>query len=496
MFLKKTGVFQGWRPRRLWTKMRTKVNVKKILLRLYGFSVSLKLSVAVFVLLGVLTAVGTYIESLLDQETANRLIYHSFLMTGTLGLLALNLSAALVDRWPWKARHIPFILAHFGILIMIFGAGLTRRFGVDGSLRIKEGETAEGVSLQAEEVTLYSSFDGENFSQIQREAVDFYLNRPSPKKPFPLSAGRDTFLIDGYIPYAILRQSFQETGPAGGRPALRFHLEGQRGSFVEWLFLPHGQETQIKEFGPARIVFTTDLRQPALIGKNKNPDGKETSRLKQPSPTGKNTLFLYVRGKRLFYSLEKRKKRPLKPGRAFSTGWMDFQFRLLEFFPKARRVFEVTPAKRPSDNTLPAVAVSRGGRRIWTALGAYTQFYEKDKMFAFGYLNRTHPLGFSIKLLDFRIRKYQGSDKAKSYESEVEVFGKKHIISMNQPLKVGGYTFYQSGFEEGEEGRKTASILSVNKDPGRFVKYAGGALVVLGMTLLFYRRKKLFGRKL
>ena len=447
----------------------------KILLRLYGFSVSLKLSVAVFVLLGVLTAVGTYIESLLDQETANRLIYHSPLMMGTLGLLALNLSAVLVDRWPWKARHIPFILAHFGILIMIFGAGLTHCFGVDASLRIKEGETAEGVTLPEAEVALYSSFDGENFSQIHREAVDFYSSRPSPEKPFPVSAGQDTFLIDGYIPYGILRQSFQESDH-GGRPALRFHLEGQRGSFVEWLFLPHGQETQIKEFGPARIVFTADP--------------------KQPPSAGKNTLSLHVREKRLFYSLEKGGKRPLKPGQVFSPGWMDFQFRLLEFFPKARRVFEVSPAKRPSDNTLPAVAVSWKGQRIWTARGAYTQFYEKDKMFAFGYLNQTHPLGFSIKLLDFRMQKYQGSDKAKSYESEVEVFGKKHIISMNEPLKTGGYTFYQSGFEEDGDGRTDISILSVNKDPGRFVKYTGAGLIVLGIVLLFYRRKKLFGRKL
>ena len=451
------------------------MNWKKIFLKLYRFSSSLKLSVSVFILLGLLTAIGTYFESLLDQETANKLIYHSPLMIGVMGLLVVNLSAVLVDRWPWKARHIPFILAHFGILIMIFGSALTRYFGLDASLRFKEGDTAHEVNLSDREVVLYSSFDGENFTQLYRQAVDFYFKRPSEEKPIAISAGSETFLITSYMPYGLPREDFQAS-LKGGNPALRFYLEGEQGRFVEWLFLSSGQKTQIKKLGPAEVVLTTD---PSQFSNSK-----------------KNQLILYVKEDQLFYFLGRAKHRSLKPGQVFSPGWMDFQFRLLEFFPKARRVFEFSPQNRPSENTIPAIQVSWKGDRVWVAQGAYVQFYEKEKMYALGYLNQSHPLGFPIKLLDFRVQKYQGSEKAKSYESEVEIFEKKHIISMNEPLKVGGYTFYQSGFEEDDEGQPVISILSVNRDPGRFVKYAGAGLVVFGIALLFYRRKKLFGRKL
>ena len=451
------------------------MNGKEILRKFYKFSISLKLSVVTFILLGILTAVGTYIESILDQETANKLIYHSPLMTGVLAFLVINLSAVLVDRWPWKTRQIPFILAHFGILIMIFGAALTGYFGLDASLRFKEGEAVQKAILSDTEVVLYSSFDGENFTQIYREPVDFYFNRPSEANPLIISAGSEVFSITSYIPYGLPREDFK-TSIRGGRPALRFYLEGRQGRFVEWLFLPPHQAVLKKQLGPAQVILITDLSQ--------LPERK------------KNQLILYVKRDRLLYSLGSKKWLPLEPGQVFATGWMDFQFRLLEFLPRARRVFEFSPQKRPSENTISAIQVSWKGERVWVVRGSYVQFYEKEKMYALGYLNQSHLLEFPIKLLDFRVQTYQGSNKAKSYESEVEVLGKRHIISMNEPLKLGGYTFYQSSFEENDEGRPVISILSANRDPGRFVKYGGAALVVLGMGLLFYRRKKLFGRTL
>ena len=442
-------------------------------LRLYQFSVSLKLSVVVFILLGVLTAIGTFVESRFDQETANQVIYHSVWMTGTLALLTLNLSAVLVDRWPWKQKHIPFILAHFGILIIIFGSALTRYFGLDGSIRFQEGEPAEGVLLPEREIALYSSFDGESFTQLYRERLDL-SNPPSKDRPLKISAGKKAFLIHSHNPHGFLREDFKPD-LKGGYPALRFYLEGTRGQFVEWLFLPPGKKTLIKNLGPARVIFTTDP---------------------QVEISGKNQLLIYGENKRLFYSLKKNARKALQPGQVFSTGWMDFKFRLVDFYPKAKRVFEFSPAERPSENTTPALYVSHKENRAWVALGSYIQFYEKDRMYALGYLHRKRPLDFSLRLLDFRVQTYQGTNKAKSYESDVEVFGKKHTVSMNQPLKIKGYTFYQSGFEKDDRGEPVISILSVNRDPGRFVKYAGSGLVVLGITVLFYRRKKLFGRKL
>ena len=102
----------------------------QIFIRIYQFFISIKLAVVTLVGLGVLTAVGTFIESKGNQEMANKLVYHSWWMILLLFLLTLNLLAVLVDRWPWKLKHAPFVLAHFGLLFLIFGSALTRYWGL------------------------------------------------------------------------------------------------------------------------------------------------------------------------------------------------------------------------------------------------------------------------------------------------------------------------------------------------------------------------------
>jgi hypothetical protein len=78
--------------------------------------------------------------------------------------------------------------------------------------------------------------------------------------------------------------------------------------------------------------------------------------------------------------------------------------------------------------------------------------------------------------------------RASTYQSlvDVEGLGEKEI-SMNEPLKYKGYTFYQASFQEDPgSGRPMASILSVNYDPGRYLKYFGAIMIVLGSILMFY----------
>ena len=170
---------------------------------------------------------------------------------------------------------------------------------------------------------------------------------------------------------------------------------------------------------------------------------------------------------------------------------MDFEFRLLEFFPKSRKEFIFTAQEKPSENTLKAIRVKHDGQSVWLGQNSYVRFFKEDRLYVLAYLNQTQALGFSLNLLDFKITNYQGSSKAKSYESQVEMEdGAQILISMNEPLKYKGWTFYQSSFIEPKKaGDSYVSVLSVNRDPGRILKYIGSALIVIGIILLFYRRK-------
>ena len=114
-------------------------------------------------------------------------------------------------------------------------------------------------------------------------------------------------------------------------------------------------------------------------------------------------------------------------------------------------------------------------------------------------------LGFSLKLDDFDVGFDPGTEQASRFVSQVRlidedrgILDQPHTIAMNEPLSHRGYTFYQSSYNRHRDPqtlRETGqfqSVFQVATDPGRSIKYAGCALVVLGAFVQFYMRAGLF----
>ena len=231
--------------------------LKKVFSIIYKFFISLKLAVFTLTALAFLTAIGTLVESKYDQEFANKLVYHSFWMAVVMILLAVNLTMVLIDRWPWRKRHIPFVLAHFGILTLMLGSVFTKYFGVDASLSFKEGETSSAIRLSDMEIKIYSAYDGERFSLIYQKPVDMFFIKPTEQTPYLISTAGEEFKVVQYLPFAVGREAFKPV-LKGGQPALRFHLFGSRANLAEWLSLELGQTVVSKKLGPAVISLTLD----------------------------------------------------------------------------------------------------------------------------------------------------------------------------------------------------------------------------------------------
>jgi len=103
-------------------------------------------------------------------------------------------------------------------------------------------------------------------------------------------------------------------------------------------------------------------------------------------------------------------------------------------------------------------------------------------------------LPFALTLDEFILKKNPGTNTPASFESFVLLQDKKgkeekaHIY-MNNPLKKDGLTFYQSSYFQQQEGTY-GSVLSVNRDPGRWIKYLGSILLVFGSALHFWINRK------
>ena len=112
---------------------------------------------------------------------------------------------------------------------------------------------------------------------------------------------------------------------------------------------------------------------------------------------------------------------------------------------------------------------------------------------------------FSITLLEARHDKYMGTEIPRNFSSRVRVQhavtgeDREVLIYMNNPLRYGGFTFYQYQMAADEVARqrqqRATSTLQVVQNPGWLVPYIACILVGLGLTLQFGTHLLAFARR-
>lgn len=453
--------------------MKIKYTIQKLLLKAFVFLGSLRFAVINLILLGIISAIGTFYESSYDLQTAQILVYRSVWMYLCLAMLSINLAAVLIKKWPWKKRHISFILAHFGILILIIGSLITQVKGRDGSLRLAVGEDGRSITLSSELFIVYSSFDGKKLTELYRFEPHFIKNPPNPDQPHKIFLGTDKqLIIKDYYPYASEKINMKPA--ADGGDYIQFSLKGGRAQISQSIYKRDLTPFVSKPVGLAHVVLSDGSYKPS----------QRNEIILQPFKKNRIKYTLVSKGKVI-------KKGHLKQGMKLKTGWMDLEFQLLSF-SKARKEYKFTKINKPVENSTSAIQVQFIGQNRWLRLNSFLSFYSKEQVYIVGYMNQKLPLGMNINLKNFKVTRYPGSSKAKEYESLVQVDHQPEdiLISMNEPLTHKGWTIYQSGFEEDEEGQAIASIFAVNRDPGRYIKYFGSLLIVAGIFALFYLKRR------
>jgi len=436
---------------------------------------SLKLAVVVILALAAVISAGTIVESRFDAQAAAKLVYHTWYMYLTLGTLAVVLISVMIDRWPWKPRHIPFLLAHVGIILLLTGSLITMKYGLDGTMRFGIGEKNRFVTVPATDLTIWSSFDGDRFTKLIETEVDFFLESPK-KKPFRYPLPEGELVINNYEPYVIANRQFvASTNPKMGS-AIRFQLQNANVNVNDWLFQPKSTQVVSSQFGPAQI-FLGELpfvfsKENALYVVSKNQDEI-------------NYVVTYKDANR------KPLKGSLKEGESFSTGWMGLEFKMLRHFHKAEEKLDFKKIERPTQVSTSAIQIQFQNKTYWSQLNDVLKIFTDKAVYIITYGNRRIDLGFALDLKRFEVGRYQGTTRAASYQSLVATpEGQETLISMNEPLKYKGLTFYQASFQEGPDQQPIASILSVNYDPGRWLKYLGSLIICLGTVWLFYNKRK------
>ncbi len=133
---------------------------------------------------------------------------------------------------------------------------------------------------------------------------------------------------------------------------------------------------------------------------------------------------------------------------------------------------------------------------FWLMEDESRDFFINGKKVTYYYGPRSIELPFTLNLKAFTKKDYLGTETPMSFESEVVIDQDQQSqkISMNEPMKRAGFTIYQSSYEL-HPGRPTASIFSVNKDPGRPWKYVGSLILGIGIITFTLMRSRFYRKK-
>ena len=446
----------------------------------FRFLGSLKVAVTLLISIAGVLAWGTFYEARFGTAAVQRFVYQSWWFQGILAFLAVNLATAALLRYPWKRKHVPFVLAHIGIILILTGGILGGRLGVQGQLIIPEGESNDTLQMDRNVLVIHQPNPG-----LHREipiAFETTAWNHSPHALFdlPLEGGVMQLVVDRYYPNADLQEEISDQGDREN-PAVRLRLshEGQEDEI--WL-LAKDPDRFGARWGKAHVFFLSlEPRQqlplpPDSIAILSLPEGKLAGLL-----TGRKG--------------ERKKIDPLRTGQSYVHPSLGYRFTVSDFYPRAR----VEESFTNRDDEIRSEALHLTARqgewtaRAWLGLrGTAALPFGKHPVIV-EYRPATRPLPFSVKLLDFRKMDYPGTEMAAAFESDVEMtdaergITMKKKISMNNPLKYRGYSLFQSSYVP---GAVETTVLSVRKDPGVPLVYSGFLIVLAGVITLFTSRAR------
>ena len=236
----------------------------KHLFRLFG---SLSIAVPLLVSIAGVLAWGTLYETRFGTAAVQRFIYQSWWFQLILAFLGLNLALAALQRLPWRRRHLPFVLAHIGIIGILVGGIIGGRFGIEGQMIIPEGESTDTLQLPHNVLVVHQPNPGIHREFVTNFEATAWIH--NPHRIFPILQLKDRsiqLVVDRYYPHASIEEEVSDEGTEDN-PAVHVTLSGDGSQDAGWLFA-RDMDRFGARWGEAHVFFlepTSDLQLKQLL---------------------------------------------------------------------------------------------------------------------------------------------------------------------------------------------------------------------------------------
>ena len=200
-----------------------------------------------------------------------------------------------------------------------------------------------------------------------------------------------------------------------------------------------------------------------------------------------------------------------KVGESFATGWADWQVEVQGFYPQAavRSTMKPGPPLPKGETGVPGFRArlvspeKKDSETRWVASGDITSLTDGRNVVRIGYGLELRPLPFAMRLLNFEVPRYEGTETPSNFIATVEFkedgtgFTKTGKARMNHPASFPGtvlanftginYKFSQAEWNPRDLGETTLQVLY---DPGWLLKWLGSLAICIGITIMFYIKPK------
>lgn len=442
-------------------------------------------------------AIATFVENDFGTPAAKEMIYYAIWFNVLQTLLIVNFVINIKRYRLWRREKWSLLLFHLAFPVMFIGAAITHLVSVEGVMNIREGETSNEI-ISSQTFVKMSLFDQDMALAYETPYQMTYFNQK--KSPFPLKRTfeskyqfKDRVISLRSLDYIPLAKDTIIRGE--GTDMLEIVTMGEGGRKSTFI-----QNGEMKQAGG--LMFSLNSPIPGTVQITNTPSGlvlkspfEGTSINMQGQAMGQITDSVKLAQSQKNIKIDE--VQPLEQRALYTLENTTFIIPRPVFKGKVEYVAGDKTNKNDQMNTNVIIMEYDDGIAKDTLIvkGAQgdTNFSSRKSInglqVSLGYGSNIIKTPFGMKLNDFQLDRYPGSDNPSSFASEIAVVdeGKEteHRIYMNNVLDYKGYRFFQSGYDPDELGTR----LSVNQDRlGTNVTYLGYFMLFTGMFLsLFWR---------
>jgi cytochrome c-type biogenesis protein CcsB len=454
-----------------------------MLKRILNVLFSMELMGLLIIAFAVSSGVATFIENDFGTPAAKAVVYNATWFEILLVLLGINLVANIFRYKMYRREKLTIFIFHLSFIVILIGAGITRFISYEGIMSIREGASSNTMISDITYV-MAEARSGSEMVYTDKAVLLSSLNQKAFRKSLTID---DKKIKMRSLRYVANAQEMLVRSESGGEPYAVMVVSSATSGRSN-LTLRQGDH---RDFMGYHFVFDQSFENEAINLRFVD---------KQLMINAPQTLTTMSMMGGEGDSLAAGEWHPFEMRKLYSIG--DLRIVLTDIYENGKVDYRTYSGKDMSFMNALIVELKSGNETKEVALrggqgyiGETTEVDINGVRLRMMYGAKVLDLPFSIKLNDFQLERYPGSNSPASYASEVTLIDsannieRPYRIFMNNVLQYGGYRFFQSSYDRDELG----TVLSVNKDLwGTIITYLGYFLMTLGMMLALFSRHSRF----